>query len=484
MDAITNTAIAAERGILSSVFSGKPEEFQWFDLLSTEYFHDIRNQLIYAAIHSNYLEGTKPDKLIVESSLAKASLLETAGGVEYIQSLNEDTDSANLLESYVSIIRNNSLKHKISAIADKAKELSGDQKTDPYEDLQTIRRELNKAESLYYSNGLSDIKSNIEELMQLLQIRAENRTNIDGVPSGFMDFDSLTGGFGKGELIILGARPSMGKTGFVLSIANELVLRRNIPVAWFTLELSAQQLVTRMLSIETEIESQKISRGRLTAHELESLRQASDRLKNAPFYLVDEAATKVDRVAMLARKFKEIHGVQLIVVDYLQLMTADRKGRYESREIEIATISRTMKKIARDLNIPIIVMSQLSRAVEARGGDKKPILSDLRESGAIEQDADKVLFLYRAEYYGIDYDSEGNNAKDMAEIIVAKNRFGPVGTAITKFISRFGKFVDFEFPEHYKRPWRDHVAIADEEVRDKFNDIFLRNTKGLEDVPF
>lgn len=483
MDTTINTATAAERGILSSVFSGKPEGFRWANYLTINHFHDVRHKLIFSAIYQFYLDSMHADKLMVKDHLTRSGLLETAGGEEYLQNLNDEVMSLAQIESYVKIVRKNSLKHKIEELGNRLVTMGNDYTTDPDDDLALIRREVSKTEAMFSSVKLNDISMEVEEVIQQLMVTLSGEKPVNMLQTGLQDFDNLTGGFSKGELIILGARPSMGKTGLALSIVNDLIFRQNKPVAWFSLEMSAQFIVNRLLSIATEIEAGKISRGQINPDEYEQIQLYAEKLKEAPFYIIDEAAPKIERIATLSRQLKEMHGVELIVVDYLQLVSGNQK-RYESRELEISSITKGLRKIARELNVPVLVMSQLSRAVETRGGDKKPILSDMRESGAIEQDADKVLFLYRAEYYGIETDWDGRPTKDVAEIIVAKNRFGPVATAYTRFIRQYAKFTGFEFPELYRNTETNDNSIADEQLRARYSELFIKNIKDNYDTPF
>lgn len=483
MDSSINTATAAERGILSSVFSGKPEGFRWANYLTINHFHDVRHRLIFSAIYQYFLDGIHADKLIVKAHLTRSGLLETAGGEEYLQNLNDEVISLEQLESYVRIVRNSSLKHRIEELGNRLVTMGNDYTTDPDDDLVLIRREVSKTEAMFSGVKFNDISKEVEEVMQQLMVTLSNEKPDNMLQTGLQDFDNLTGGFSKGELIFLGARPAMGKTGLALSIVSDLIFRQNKPVAWFSLEMSAQFIVNRLLSIATEIEAGKIARGQISPDEYKQIQLYAKKLKDAPLYIVDEAAIKIERIASLSRQLKEIHGVELIVVDYLQLVSGNQR-RYESRELEISSITKGLRKIARELNIPVLVMSQLSRAVETRGGDKKPILSDMRESGAIEQDADKVLFLYRAEYYGLDTDSEGRPTKEVAEIIVAKNRFGPVATAYTRFIRQYAKFTGFEFPELYRNTEANDDPIADPQLRAKYSELFIKNLKDKNDTPF
>ena len=290
-------------------------------------------------------------------------------------------------------------------------------------------------------------KKKIEEISK--------KEGLSGIASGFGEIDRLTSGWQPSELIIVAARPGMGKTAFTLSMARNITVENNIPVAFFSLEMSAIQLITRLISSETGLNSEKLRTGKLEKFEWELLNVKVTNLENAPLYIDDTPSLSIFELRAKARRLSSQFGIKLIVVDYLQLMTLGSSQKTGNREQEISTISRNLKALAKELDIPIIALSQLSRAVELRGGTKRPILSDLRESGAIEQDADIVSFLYRPEYYKIDEwdDEERSPALGQAEFIVAKHRNGGLSSIILKFINSLGKFENlssFENPFEYE----------------------------------
>jgi len=289
------------------------------------------------------------------------------------------------------------------------------------------------------SSLLSQAIKQIEELR-------DQEDGLTGVPTGFTALDRLTGGWQKSDLIITAARPGMGKTSFVLAIARNAAVDFKKPVALFSLEMSSLQLVNRLISMEAEIPGDKLRRGNLEKWEWEQLTHKIDKLSDAAIFIDDTPAINIFELRAKCRRLKMQHDIQMVIVDYLQLMTGgsgDGKGG-GNREQEISSISRGLKALAKELQIPVIALSQLSRAVETRGGDKRPQLSDLRESGAIEQDADLVIFLYRPEYYGMDTDENGMSLKGIGEVIIAKHRNGALETVRTKFISKFAKFQDLE----------------------------------------
>ncbi|MFM9052671.1 MAG: replicative DNA helicase, partial [Bacteroidota bacterium] len=272
-------------------------------------------------------------------------------------------------------------------------------------------------------------------------------SGVTGVESGFTDLDRITSGWQKSDLVILAARPGMGKTAFVLSLARNASINFSKPVALFSLEMSADQLVKRMVSSETGIPSDKLRKGTLDETEWQKLVTQTGRLSQAPLYIDDTPALSVFEFRSRCRRLKAMHDIQLVIVDYLQLMRADLDNKSGNREQEISTISRSLKAVAKELNIPIIALSQLSRQVETRGGTKRPQLSDLRESGAIEQDADMVMFIYRPEYYGMEFDENNNSVRGIAEVIIAKHRNGALDTVNLKFIDHLAKFTDLDYSE-------------------------------------
>ena len=282
----------------------------------------------------------------------------------------------------------------------------------------------------------------IKKAIERIEEAAKHEETLVGVPSGYTKLDRLTSGWQKSDLIILAARPSMGKTAFALSMARNMAVDHNRPVAFFSLEMSSIQLVNRLIIGETQLASDKIRTGRLENYEWEQLEYKIKDLEKAPVYVDDTPAISIFEFRAKSRRLKQKYDIQAIVIDYLQLMTGSKDSG--SREQEVSHISRSLKSIAKELDVPIIALSQLNRSVEMRSGNKRPQLSDLRESGAIEQDADLVLFIHRPEYYGIDVDEEGNSLKGVAEIIVAKHRNGPTGDVHLKFVREFAKFVDMD----------------------------------------
>jgi len=295
----------------------------------------------------------------------------------------------------------------------------------------------------------------IKTALDQIEIARQNTSGVSGVPTGFTALDRVTSGWQNSDMIVVAARPGMGKTAFVLSMARNMAVEFQRPVALFSLEMSSVQLVQRLIASETEIDAEKLRKGNLADHEFHQLHQRISRIAEAPIFIDDTPALSVFELRAKCRRLKAQHGIQMIIIDYLQLMTAGGDNKGGNREQEISTISRSIKQIAKELDVPVIALSQLSRQVETRGGDKRPLLSDLRESGAIEQDADIVAFIYRAEYYGINEDADGNPTQGKAEIIIAKHRNGSLEDVPLRFIGRLAKFAnldgfDYDNPDYSK----------------------------------
>jgi replicative DNA helicase len=416
------------------------------DILKDESFYVDAHQRIWRAIRMLFQNQAPIDLLTVTEQLKKNGDLEAAGGAFFVAQLTNKIGSAANVEYHARIIAE---KHIQRMLISTSTEII----TDAYEDTTDVFELLDKAEKNLFSIAENNLKRNSEDISSLLMselkeidVRMNNtEQDFNGVPSGFIDLDRATGGWQKSDLIILAARPAMGKTAFTLALARNAAVDHKRPIAVFSLEMSSAQLVQRLISMETHIPAEKIRRGTLEQYEYQILTSKIDGLKNAPIFIDDTPAINVFELRSKCRRLKQQHDIQMVVIDYLQLMSGsiDNKGG-GNREQEISQISRALKGLAKELDIPIIALSQLSRAVETRGGDKKPILSDLRESGAIEQDADIVIFLYRGEYYGIDTDADGQSTKDIAEVIIAKHRNGPVLSVRTRFINRFAKFENLD----------------------------------------
>lgn len=473
METAKNTASAAEQGILAYVIDGKSDGLAWQELLSAELFTDSRNKVIFQAIESIHSNGLPLDRLIVKEYLARKGLLESAVAENYFDQLKPAIRTEEHFNAYFQIIRENAMRHKLKETGERLIELSQKADNSATALWEIAHQEILKAENLFPDTKAPSISQEVKKFMTNLQIKRNSALHLYGLPTGISQLDKITGGLGNGELIVIGARPAMGKTALMLSIVRNL-LNQQVPVVWFSLEHSHEMMINRLIGQEAGIPQEKIRRTDLNEEEMQRLTEAAYKLASFPLTVIDDAAIHVDRIASFSRQLKKQGKAQLIIVDDLQLVGHSGKRNYNHRELQVAEISKRLKRLARNLDIPVVVTSQLNRAVEMRGGNKIPVLSDLRESGSIEQDADKVLFLYRGEYYGIAIDCEGNSTKGIAEIIVAKNRFGPVGTAKAKFNTWLGLFEDLPDGENENETTAE-LPIANNELKEKFKRVFMGN---------
>ncbi len=436
-------AIDLEQAVLGALMLERNALTNVIDILKAEHFYDDRHAEIYKAIVQLFQDSKPVDILTVTTKLRENGVLELLGGATYISELTNKINSSANIEFHARIIIEQSIKRSLIEIASEVERDAFEDTTDVFDLLDKMERSLFQITESNIRKNYSSMSSLMMEALQELQNRKKHKDGLTGVPTGFSELDRMTSGWQPSDLIIIAARPGMGKTAFVLSAIRNAAVDFGQAVAVFSLEMSSIQLVNRLISAEAELESEKIKRGSLADHEWEQLVHKTARISNAPIFIDDTPALPILELRAKCRRLKAQHNIQLIVVDYLQLMSGDSSNKsVGNREQEIASISRALKSIAKELNVPVIAVSQLSRAVETRGGDKRPQLSDLRESGSIEQDADLVMFLYRPEYYGITEDEAGNPARGIAEVMIAKHRNGSLGSVNLKFIGKFTKFLD------------------------------------------
>lgn len=472
-------ALMLERDALSNVI----------DILKPESFYRDAHKVIFEAIRELFNNSEPIDIKTVVHQLRKFGKLEDVGGAYYIAELTSIVNSAANIEYHARIISEQSIKRELIRI-------SSEIQRDAYEDTIDVFNLLDKAEQSLFEISESHIRKNYDSMSDLLtkaiseiEEKKNQKDGLTGVPSGFTALDRVTSGWQPSDLVILAARPGMGKTAFVVSALRNAAIDFKEPVAIFSLEMSSVQLVNRLISAEAELESEKIKNGKLEEYEWEQLLHKTSQLSEAPIFIDDTPGLSILELRAKARRLKAQHDIKLLVIDYLQLMTGDTsKNSGGNREQEIATISRSLKGIAKELSIPVIALSQLSRAVETRGGDKKPQLSDLRESGSIEQDADMVIFLYRPEYYGITQGEDGMPLNGMGEVIIAKHRNGKTDTVQLKFIGKFTKFADIDVPS---APQPDAYGQSFPGNNPSNSDVTITlpskgnsGSKGNDDVPF
>lgn len=477
-------AVDLEEAVLGALMLEKEALSQVIDILKPEAFYVEKNQLVFRAIQRLFEQSKPVDLLTVTQELRQQGTLEKIGGAFYIAELTNRVASAANIEFHARILLEKYILRELVRISSDITKQAFEETTDVF-DL------LDKAETDLFAVAEQNIRRNSEGMSTLVakaikEIEAvgQQEEGLSGVPAGFTELDRMTNGWQRGTLNIIAARPAMGKTAFVLSLARNAAVDFNKGIAFFSLEMGSIELVNRLISGEAEIEGEKIKKGKLEPHEWTQLNTRVGRLSQAPFFIDDTPQLTLFELRAKCRRLKAQHDIQMIIIDYLQLMSGGPDNGNGNREQVIANISRGLKALAKELSVPVIALSQLSRAVETRGGDKKPQLSDLRESGSIEQDADMVMFIYRPEYYGIGEDLPPGTA----QIIIAKHRNGQTGEVNLKFVNKFAKFTnpDTAF-DNYRPPtipyggYGGDAGGAEAQVRvmpSRMNDF------GSEEAPF
>lgn len=432
-----------EEAVLGAIMLEKDALASIIDVIRPDAFYKEAHQIIFMAITRLFAKGEPIDILTVTNELKFTGELESAGGPFYIAQLTNRVASASNTEFHARIILQKFIQRELIRI-------SSEIIHDAYEDTTDVFQLLDKAENQLFSVGETNMRRNYLDMQSLVRDavkRIENAKNqtgqFSGVPSGFTELDRVTAGWQPSDLIIVAARPGMGKTAFVLTMARNVAVDFKKAVAVFSLEMSSVQLVTRLISAEAQLPGDKLRKGNLENYEWEQLNAKISALIDAPLYIDDTPSLSVFELRAKCRRLKAQHDIQMVVIDYIQLMSAGIDRSSGNREQEISTISRSLKSLAKELNIPVIALSQLNRSVEQRP-NKKPLLSDLRESGAIEQDADMVVFIYRPEYYNQNVDEGGASLAGHAEISIAKHRNGALKDVPLRFISKYAKFTDPE----------------------------------------
>ena len=427
----------AEQSVLGAMLIDKEAVVKAIQILNSEDFYRDANGHIFEAVSNLFNRNEAVDLITLSEEMRQSGLLDQVGGVSYVAGLANSVPTAANVEYYARIVVEKSLLRKLISVSTRIAQMG-------YEGEEDTEALLDKAEQMIFElaqrktrSGFAQLKNVLMETFERIEFLHQNKGGITGIPSGFTDMDKLTSGFQPSDLIIVAARPSMGKTALCLNIAQYAAVRKNQPVAVFSLEMSKEQLVTRMLCADAMVDQQKVRTGQLSDDDWQRLTRASNPLSLAPLFIDDTPGITVTEMRAKCRRLKAEHGLSMIVIDYLQLMQGRKKN--ENRQQEISEISRSLKLLAREVQAPVIALSQLSRAVEQRQ-DKKPMMSDLRESGSLEQDADLIMFIYRDEYYH----PEESEKKSQAEIIIAKQRNGPVGSVDLGFLKEFTKFVNLD----------------------------------------
>lgn len=433
-------AVDFEEAVLGAMLLDKDAVTTVIEILKPESFYTDGHQVIFEAMANLFNESKPIDLLTVTERLRTTGKLEIAGGAFYVTELTSKVGSSAHVEVHARIIAEKYIMRELIKISNQVIKDAYDETTDVFDLLDRAEQNLFNITENHLKSSYSSMSNLLSQAINEIEKLGNQDNQITGVESGFDDLDRITAGWQSSDLIIVAARPGMGKTSFTLSLARNAAVIGKKPVAFFSLEMSNLQLVNRLISAETELESEKLRKGSLKSHEWQQLINKVGALSEAPIFIDDTPGINIFELRAKCRRLKMQHDIQLIIIDYLQLMSGTSEGKNSNREQEISNISRSLKSIAKELNVPIIALSQLNRSVETRGGDKRPQLSDLRESGAIEQDADMVTFIYRPEYYQIMQDADGNSTEGIAEIILAKHRNGALATVPLRFVGKFTRF--------------------------------------------
>ena len=442
-----------ERAVLGALMIDKDAYAVVCEMLTPESFYEPRNQKVYNAIRELSMHESPVDVWTVTEQLAKLGDLEDVGGPGYVTELSSRVASSANIEYHARIIAQKSLARQLISFASVIETKAFDETVDVDDLMQEAEGSLFELGQRNMKKDYTQIDPVIKNAVDVIQKAAGNKDGLTGVPTGYNKLDDITSGWQPSDLVIIAGRPAMGKTSFALSMAKNIAADYKVPMAFFSLEMSNVQLVNRLISNCCEIQGSKILNGQLQPDEWERLDKRINGLLGAPLYVDDTPGLSVFELRTKARRLVREHGVKIIMIDYLQLMNANGM-RFSSRQEEVSTISRSLKGLAKELDIPILALSQLNRGVESREGleGKRPQLSDLRESGAIEQDADMVCFIHRPEYYKIYQDEKGRNMRGMAEFIIAKHRNGAVDTVVMRFRNEYARFQDLDEDAYIPMP--------------------------------
>jgi replicative DNA helicase len=440
---IPSQVVDIEECVLGALIVDEDALINTIDKIRPEHFYKEENREIFNAIYSLNAEGNDVDRVTVIEKLRKRGMYEAVGGSFKIATLLDKVTSGAHIETYVKILAEKYIQRELIRVSTQTL-------SNAYKETSDILELLDETESSFLAINDSNFNSQEKSMSTLSELvireideAQKSDSNTIGLPSGFYELDNITGGFQPGALIILAARPAMGKTAFALNIARNMAVQYGKSVAVFSLEMTATELMMRLVSSEAEVEGQRLKRGdQITTQELERVKQKARELGNCKMYIDDNPGLNIMELKAKCKRMKKAHGIDMVFIDYLQLMNGN-DAKNNNREQEISYISRQLKSLAKELSIPVFALSQLSREVEKRGGTKEPMLSDLRESGAIEQDADIVMFIYRPEYYGQMQDNFGST-EGIAYINVAKNRSGSIRKARLRFKGQYVRFENID----------------------------------------
>lgn len=435
--------IALEEVVLGAMMLEQGAEIDVLNILSKDSFYKEANSKIFEAILQLSSSQQPIDIYTVVEKLSQNGTLEEIGGAYYVASLTEKVGSAAHLEFHARILQQKYIQRQLIKISTEIEDRAYDKTSDVDDLLQFSEKAIFDLANGNIKTQTRDMNDVLKEAIAHIEEAAKRTDGLSGVPSGFTSLDRITQGWQNSDMVVVAARPAMGKTAFILSMARNMVVNHNVPVLIFSLEMSAVQLINRIVISETEISSEKIRTGKLDEREWMQLDAKVKNLQDAPLFIDDTAAISLFELRSKCIRMKLQHNIGIVMIDYLQLMTGPEEVR-GNREQEVSTISRGIKQLAKELNVPIIALSQLSRNTVARGGSNRPMLNDLRDSGAIEQDADIVCFIHRPEYYGQLQDENGNSTQGLGQVIIAKHRNGAVCDVNLHFRAEFARFEEWD----------------------------------------
>lgn len=431
--------VEAEKAVLGAMLLDKHAVSPAIELLQPDYFYSKSNEKVFAAMLALYSRNTEVDVITVREELRRTGQLENVGGSVYLNELVSSVVSSANIEAHAQIVAEKYMLRSLIATMSQNIQKCYDNREDAFGLIDEVERDIFKVSEARLKKSVVPLQQALVKTMEVLERIHGSKGGVTGVPTGFTDLDSITGGFQKSDLIIIAARPSVGKTAFALSIARNAAVKYGVPTAVYSLEMSQQQLLIRLLAAEARVDAHALRTGSLPEDKWAYISTRIHRLAPAPIFIDDTPALSILELRARSRRLKTEHDIGLIMVDYLQLMQGPPKA--ENREREISMISRSLKVLAKELDVPVIALSQLRRSVEERG-DKRPILSDLRESGALEQDADVVIFIHRPELYRIESYPDGSQTAGVAEVMISKQRNGPIGDIKLAFVKEYARFED------------------------------------------
>ena len=437
-------SIEAERAVIGSMLMDPEAIESAAGIVQADDFYGNQYKILFQTIYEMYSNGKPVDLLTLQTQLGTMDVPQDLAGIDFIRGLLDAVPTSANVRYYAKIVKDKSKLRGMIKLNEEIENACYAAKEDVSAIMEDAEKKLFEVMQQKDTSDFVPIRQVVINAMEQIEAASKVNGTVTGIPTGFYDLDFKTSGFQNSDLILVAARPAMGKTAFVLNIASHMAFKKNVTVAIFSLEMSKEQLINRMFSLESGVEAQKLRTGDLEDSDWERLIESANVIGNSNLIIEDKSGITISELRSKCRKYKLEHNLGIIIIDYLQLMSGDgRRGRQENRQQEISDISRSLKNLARELNVPVVALSQLSRAVEQRP-DHRPMLSDLRESGAIEQDADIVMFLYRDDYYHPDTEKKG-----IAEVIIAKQRSGAIGTVELVWLSQFTKFANYA-PEKNK----------------------------------